>query len=114
MPRLALVEFEKARGLFEVGLMNPPGSEFDCALGLHCERGRIDLEFAPPLAFRQRSQIKLTTPQSVSFPSLAYQESFVEELVHFMQCIRGRAVPHTPVQDALRDLELAFEIIRQL
>lgn len=114
MPRLALVEFEKARGLFEVGLMNPPGSVFDCTLVLHCERGRIDLDFAPPLAFRQRSQIKITTPASVTWPSLTYQESFVEELVHFLQCIRGQATPHTTVQDAQRDLELAFEIIRHL
>ncbi|MCC7163782.1 MAG: Gfo/Idh/MocA family oxidoreductase [Anaerolineae bacterium] len=114
MPRLALVEFEKARGLFEVGLMNPPGSVFDCTIALHCDQGRIDLDFAPPLAFRQRSQIKITTPASVSYPSLTYQESFVQELVHFLQCIRGLAAPHTTVQDAQRDLELAFEIIRHL
>ncbi len=114
MPRLALVEFERARGLFEVGLMNPPGSVFDCTIAVHCEQGRIDLDFAPPLAFRQRSEIKITTPSGVNYPSLVYRESFVEELVHFMQCIRGQAVPHTTAQDALQDIELAFEIIRHL
>lgn len=112
MPRLALVEFDKGRALFEVGLMAPPGSVFDCTMALHCERGRIDLEFAPPLAMRQRSQLKLTTPQAVTYPSLDYRESFVEELVHFLHCIRGQAQPRTTAEDALGDLELCFEIVR--
>lgn len=112
MPRLALVEFEKGRALFEVGLMAPPGSVFDCTLALHCERGRIDLEFAPPLAFRQRSQLKLTTPQAVTYPSLEYRESFVEELFHFLRCVHGHAQPRTTAEDALCDLELCFEIVR--
>jgi predicted dehydrogenase len=114
MPRLALVEFEKARALFEVGLMNPPGSVFDCSIAVHCESGRIDLDFAPPLAFRQRSTIKITTPRSVNYPSLDYQESFVQELVHFLRCIQGREQPHTTAEEALLDLELCFEIIRHL
>lgn len=114
MPRLALVEFERGRVLLEVGLMNPPGFAFDCTIAVHCERGRIDLDFAPPLAFRQRSVIKVTTAPGVTYPSLAYQESFVDELVHFLRCIQGREKPHTTAEDALRDLELCFEIIKAL
>jgi predicted dehydrogenase len=94
--------------------MNPPGSVFDCSLALHCERGRLDLEFAPPLAFRERSRLEITTPTAVTRPSLDYKESFVEELVHFFRCILGRAQPHTTAEDALCDLELCFEIINHI
>lgn len=114
MPRLALVEFERGRVLFEVGLMNPPGFAFDCTVAAHCERGRIDLNFAPPLAFRQRTEIKITTAQAVTFPSFDYQEAFVQELVHFLRCIQGREQPQTTAEDALRDLELCFEIVKAL
>lgn len=111
MPRLALVEFERVRALFEVGLINPPGSPFDCTIAVHCRDGRLDLSIPAPLAFRQPTQLKISTPKGVTTPHLEYKESFVEELVHFLRCIAGREQPRTTAEDALRDLELCFNIV---
>ncbi|MFN8456677.1 MAG: Gfo/Idh/MocA family oxidoreductase [Anaerolineae bacterium] len=111
LPRLALVEFERTRAFFEVGLMLPPGCPFDCAIAVHCQEGRLDLSIPAPLLFRQPTELKITTPQGVRVPSLAYQESFVEELVHFCRCLRGYEQPRTTAEDALRDLELCFKIV---
>ena len=111
MPRLALVEFERTRALFEVGLMNPPGSPFDCTIAVHCRDGRLDLSLAAPLLFGQPTELKISTPNGVRTLHLEYKESFVEELVHFLRCITGRDQPRTTAKDALRDLELCFEIV---
>ncbi len=111
MPRLALVEFERVRALFEVGLINPPGSPFDCTIAVHCRDGRLDLSIPAPLAFRQPTELKISTPKGVTTPHLEYKESFVEELVHFLRCITGREQPRTTAEDALRDLELCFKIV---
>ncbi len=113
MPRLALVEFERARVFFEVGLMNPPGSPFDCTLAVHCRDGRLDLSLAAPLLFRQPTELKISTPGGVTTPHLEYKESFVEELVHFLRCITGRDRPRTTAEDALCDLELCLEIVER-
>jgi len=112
MPRLAVVEFEQARVLFEVGLMSPPGSPFDCTLDIHCRDGRLDLSLAAPLLFRQPTQLRISTPDGVRIPHLEYKESFVEELVHFLRCIVGAEQPRTTAEDALRDLELCFDIVK--
>ena len=111
MPRLALVQFEQAQGLFEVGLVHPAGTPFDCTIDIQCEKGSIALAFAPPLVFRQPSTITITTPAGVSRPSLAYTESFVAEVVHFLRCARGEEQPRTGLAEAMRDLELCFAII---
>ena len=111
VPRLALVEFERARAFFEVGMVNPPGSPFDCAIAVHCRDGRLDLSFAAPLLFRQPTELRISTSSGVKTPHLEYKESFVEELVHFLRCITGRDQPRTTAEDALRDLELCFEIV---
>ena len=111
MPRLALVEFERVRALFEVGLINPAGSPFDCTIAVHCREGRLDLSIPAPLAFRQPTELKISTPKGITTPHLDYKESFVEELVHFLRCITGREQPRTSAEDALRDLELCFNIV---
>ncbi len=111
MPRLALVEFERVRALFEVGLINPPGSPFDCTIAVHCRDGRLDVSIPAPLAFRQPTELKISTPKGVTTPHLEYKESFVEELVHFLRCITGHEQPRTSAEDALRDLELCFNIV---
>ena len=113
VPRLALVEFERTRAFFEVGLVNPPGSPFDCEIAVHCHDGRVDLSLAAPLMFRQPTELKISTPNGVRTPHLEYKESFVEELVHFLRCITGRDQPRTTAEDALRDLELCFEIVER-
>ena len=113
VPRLALVEFERTRAFFEVGLVNPPGSPFDCEIAVHCQDGRVDLSLAAPLMFRQPTELKIATPNGVRTPHLEYRESFVEELVHFLRCITGRDQPRTTAEDALRDLELCFEIVER-
>jgi myo-inositol 2-dehydrogenase/D-chiro-inositol 1-dehydrogenase len=112
MPRLALVEFERVRVLFEVGLISPPGSPFDCTIAVHCRNGRLDLSIPAPLLFRQPTELKVSTPKGVTIPQLEYRESFVEELVHFLRCISGRDKPRTTAEDALCDLELCFEIVK--
>jgi predicted dehydrogenase len=61
--------------------------------------------------FRQPTELRITTPNSIRVPSLEYKESFVEELVHFLRCISGREEPRTTAEDALRDLELCFSIV---
>jgi predicted dehydrogenase len=111
MPRLALVEFERTRAFFEVGLINPPGSPFDCTIAVHCRDGRLDLSIPAPLLFQQPTELKISTPQGVRMPHLEYKEAFVEELVHFLRCITGREQPRTTAEDALRDLELCFKIV---
>jgi predicted dehydrogenase len=111
MPRLALVDFERTRVLFEVGLINPPGSPFDCTIAVHCRDGRLDMSIPAPLLFRQPTELTISTPGSVTRPHLDYQESFMEELVHFLRCISGREQPRTTAEDALRDLELCFKIV---
>jgi predicted dehydrogenase len=111
MPRLALVQFERVRALFEVGLINAPGSPFDCTIAVHCRDGRLDLSIPAPLLFRQATELKISTPEGVTRPHLEYKESFVEELVHFLRCIGGREQPRTTAEDALRDLELCFDIV---
>jgi predicted dehydrogenase len=111
MPRLALVEFERVRALFEVGLINPPSSPFDCAIAVHCREGRLDLSIPAPLAFRQPTELTISTPKGITTPHLEYKESFVEELVHFLRCLTGREQPRTSAEDALRDLELCFNIV---
>jgi predicted dehydrogenase len=110
-PRLALVEFERARVFFEVGLVAYAGSPFDEKVAAHCRDGRLDLCFPAPLAFRQPTELKISTRNGVRTPQLEYKESFVEELVHFLRCIAGRDQPRTTAEDALRDLELCFEIV---
>ena len=111
VPRLALVDFERTRALFEVGLVLPPGCPFDCTIAVHCSQGRLDLSIPAPLLFHQPTELKITTPAGVRIPSLEYKESFVEELVHFLRCITGREQPRTTAEDALRDLELCFKIV---
>lgn len=111
VPRLALVDFEHTRALFEVGLVLPPGCPFDCTIAVHCSEGRLDLSIPAPLMFRQPTELKITTPRGIRIPSLEYKESFVEELVHFLRCIKGYDQPRTTAQDALRDLELCFKIV---
>lgn len=111
MPRLALVDFERAPGLFEVGLVHPPGTAFDCRIDVQCTGGSVVITFAPPLAFRERSTVTISTPAGSTTPSLAYTESFVAELIHFLRCVRGEEAPLTTAADALRDLELCFGII---
>lgn len=111
VPRLALVDFERSRALFEVGLILPPGCPFDCTITVHCTDGRLDLSIPAPLLFRQPTELRITTPDGVRVPSLEYKESFVEELVHFLRCISGREEPRTTAEDALRDLELCFSIV---
>ncbi|GAB4538941.1 MAG: inositol 2-dehydrogenase [Anaerolineae bacterium] len=110
-PRLALLDFERTRVLFEVGLISPPGSPFDCTITVHCRDGRLDLSFPAPLLFRQPTRLTISTPGSVTRPHLEYKEAFVEELVHFLRCISGREQPRTTAEDALRDLELCFKIV---
>ena len=112
VPRLALVQFERARAFFEVGLVNPPGMPFDCTIAVFCRDGRLDLNFAAPMLLRQPTELKISTPNGVRIPLLEYRESFVEEMVHFLRCITGREQPRTTAQDALADLELCFEIVR--
>jgi predicted dehydrogenase len=111
MPRLALVEFERTRALFEVGLINPPGSPFDCTIAVHCQDGRLDLSIPAPFLFRRPSELRISTPRGVTIPHLEYKESFVEELIHFLRCITGREQPRTTAEDALRDLELCAKIV---
>jgi predicted dehydrogenase len=111
VPRLALVEFEQTRVLFEVGLILPPGCPFDCTIAVHCSKGRLDLSIPAPLLFRQPTELKITTPLGVRIPSLEFKESFSQELVHFLRCIVGREQPRTTADDALRDLELCFKIV---
>ncbi len=111
VPRLALVDFERTRALFEVGLILPPGCPFDCTIAVHCQKGRLDLSFPAPLLFRQPTELRITTHNGVRIPSLEYKESFVEELVHFCRCITGQEQPRTTAEDALRDLELCFKIV---
>jgi predicted dehydrogenase len=110
-PRLALVDFERARVFFEVGLMAYAGTPFDEKVMVHCRSGRLDLCFPAPLAFRQPTELKVSTHSGVRTPHLEYKESFVEELVHFLRCIAGHDQPRTTAEDALRDLELCFEIV---
>jgi predicted dehydrogenase len=111
VPRLALVDFERTRALFEVGLVLPPGCPFDCTIAVHCSEGRLDLSIPAPLMFRQPTELKITTPRGIRIPSLEYKESFVQELVHFFRCIAGREQPRTTAEDALSDLELCFKIV---
>jgi predicted dehydrogenase len=94
-----------------VGLINPPGSPFDCTIAVHCRDGRLDLSIPAPLLFQQPTELKISTPQGVRMPHLEYKEAFVEELVHFLRCITGREQPRTTAEDALRDLELCFKIV---
>jgi len=112
MPRLALVDFERARVFFEVGLAAYAGSPFDEKVAVHCRSGRLDLCFPAPLLFRQPTELKVSTRHGVRTSHLEYKESFVEELVHFLRCITGRDQPRTTAEDALRDLELCFEIVK--
>ncbi|MCZ7589856.1 MAG: Gfo/Idh/MocA family oxidoreductase [Gaiella sp.] len=110
MPRLAVVDYEGGRALFEVGLISPPGFPFQCRLTLHCERGRMELELAPPLLSRARSVLEVVTHESATFPSLDFRESFVDELSHFLRCVDGAETPRTTVQEAMRDVELCLAI----
>ena len=110
MPRLAIVELARCRGLFEVGLISPPGFPFECILTLHLERARLEVSFAPPLLFRERSVLKVITHEAVTLPSLDYRESFVEELAHFVRCIKGSEEPRLTVREAYADLELCLQV----
>lgn len=112
MPRLAVVDYEGGRALFEVGLISPSGFPFVCQLTLHCERGRIELTLAPPLLLRARSVLEIVNREGTTFPSLDYRESFVDELSHFVRCIDGVETPRTTVQEAMRDVELCLAIAR--
>ena len=111
VPRLALVDFERTRAFFEVGLILPPGCNFDCTIAINTRLGRLDLTIPAPMLMRQPTELKITTPQGVRIPSLEYKESFTEEIVHFLRCITGQEQPHTTAEDALRDLELCMKIV---
>ena len=111
VPRLALVEFERARAFFEVGLILPPGCPFDCKVSINTTHGRLDLTIPAPMIMRQPTELKITTPQGVNIPSLEFKESFTEEIVHFLRCITGQDQPLTTAEDALRDLELCMKIV---
>lgn len=111
VPRLALVEFERARAFFEVGLILPPGCPFDCKISINTTLGCLDLTIPAPMLMRQPTELKITTPQGVSIPSLEFKESFSEEIVHFLRCITGQDQPLTTAEDALLDLELCMKIV---
>jgi len=111
VPRLALVAFERARALFEVGLVLPAGCPFDCKIAIHCTEARMDLSIPAPALFRVPTEVKITTPTGVRFLALDHKESFVDELVHFFRCIKGYEQPLTTPEDAYRDLELGLSIV---
>jgi predicted dehydrogenase len=111
VPRLALVEFERTRALFEVGLILPPGCPFDCKISVNTTHGCLDLTIPAPMLMGQPTELKLTTPQGVKIQTLEYKESFTEEIIHFLRCITGHEEPHTTAEDALRDLELCMKIV---
>ena len=111
VPRLALVEFERTRAFFEVGLIHPPGIPFDCKITINTTKGQLELTIPAPMLMRQPTELKITTPQGVSIPSLEFKESFTEEIVHFLRCITGQEQPLTTAEDALRDLELGLKIV---
>jgi predicted dehydrogenase len=111
VPRLALVEFERARVFFEVGLILPPGCPFDCNISINTTQGSIELTIPAPMIMRQPTELKITTPQGVKIPTLEFEESFTEEIVHFLRCITGQDQPQTTAEDALRDLELCMKIV---
>ena len=111
VPRLALVEFERTRAFFEVGLIHPPGIPFDCKISINTTKGQMDLTIPAPMLMRQPTELKITTPHGVSIPSLEFKESFTEEIVHFLRCITGQEKPRTTADDALRDLELGLKIV---
>lgn len=113
VPRLALVEFERARAFFEVGLILPPGCPFDCKISINTTLGRLDLTIPAPMLMRQPTELKITTPQGVRIPSFEFKESFTEEIVHFLRCITGQDQPQTTAEDALRDLELCMKIVEK-
>ena len=111
VPRLALVEFERTRAFFEVGLIHPPGIPFDCKITINTTKGQLELTIPAPMLMRQPTELKITTPQGVSIPSLEFKESFTEEIVHFLRCIKGLEKPRTTAGDAYKDLELGLKIV---
>jgi len=111
VPRLALVEFERTRAFFEVGLIHPPGIPFDCKISINTTKGQLDLTIPAPMLMRQPTELKITTPEGVKIPSLEFKESFTEEIVHFLRCITGKEKPRTTAEDAFKDLELGLKIV---
>jgi len=105
-PRLALVRFEKARVLFEVGQCNYIQGAWDENITIHGKIGKATLKFPAPLLFRQPTNLTIEKPNNIYKPVLPNGEAFQRELVHFFRCIVNDNQPLTNGDEALKDLKL--------
>jgi predicted dehydrogenase len=111
LPRLALVEFERARALLEMGTIAHPGAPWDERVSVYGRAGQAELVFPAPLLFRRPTELVVRTGEGERRPALADREAFTEELIHFLGCVRRREAPLTPGREGLRDLELCDQIV---
>ncbi len=112
-PRLALIRFERARVLFEVGSCNYDQAPWDEQLIFYGSGGRAELRFPAPLLFRQPTKLVIEQPHRVISPRVPNGEPFQRELVHFFRCVAQGRKPLTDGEDAVRDLQLCEAIAKR-
>lgn len=113
LPRLALVEFERAPALLEVGNIGYPGAPWDELVTIHGAAASAELRFPAPLLFRKETELVVRSGAGEARPALPDREAFTEELIHFLRCVERGQQPLTPGRDALRDLELCAAIVER-
>ncbi|HEY3110546.1 MAG TPA: Gfo/Idh/MocA family oxidoreductase [Chloroflexota bacterium] len=112
-PRLALVEFERARVMLEMGGIAYQGAAWDERLTLYGREGIAELVFPAPLLFRKATELVLRDAGGESRPAVPDGEAFTEELIYFLRCVRSGEPVMTSGRDALRDLELCARIVEK-
>jgi predicted dehydrogenase len=110
-PRLALVEWESTRVLFELGLLNAPPTSWDERLTFYGSAGRAEVVFPAPLLLRKTTDVIIRNGSGETRPTFSNREAFTEEMIHFLGCIKRQEPPLTNGRDALEDLELCKAIV---
>jgi predicted dehydrogenase len=110
VPRLVVLDCERCRVLLEMANINYPGGAWDETVTIHGSKGRGELVFPAPLLFRKPTGLTIRQSAGVFRPTLADREAFIEEMIHFLDCVRTRQQPRTPGSEGLADLRLCAAI----